>query len=383
LRGGELGTVPYGTVPSVKSLDALRVTTTMKRFMLSFLLLYLVLAIACIKHSFALSSSSSKSAALFGTKGGGLFGKGDKSSENNDEKQGKLEETFDLKLYPAMTQEEIEDFLEHIPVFMVTDKNGSAVVFRQNESSICYFFMSPIMANATLAQLQDSTENMELQVSAFSLGRIWFRILKENRTQEVQIKVPGSSDILENETIKGVEYRLIPDTRDLLGARMLLTMDATEAVKDGGALTPEVAQAAIKKAMTSSPKFNGTYNEIPVFVIQQMRVVKQGANADQKLDKEPETMLPMYFSLQNMVSTWKKFTSQSPETTGLEPAINLLDLFEMVEKMQQDSTVDWRNVILMPPNLVAETYTDKSSNLPSLELPSQQMPGMGQTLGDL
>jgi len=224
---------------------------------------------------------------------------------------------------------------------------------------------------------------MELQVSAFSLGRIWFRILKENRTQEVQIKVPGSSDILENETIKGVEYRLIPDTRDLLGARMLLTMDATEAVKDGGALTPEVAQAAIKKAMTSSPKFNGTYNEIPVFVIQQMRVVKQGANADQKLDKEPETMLPMYFSLQNMVSTWKKFTSQSPETTGLEPAINLLDLFEMVEKMQQDSTVDWRNVILMPPNLVAETYTDKSSNLPSLELPSQQMPGMGQTLGDL
>jgi len=320
---------------------------------------------------------------LFGTKGGGLFGKGDKSSENNDEKQGKLEETFDLKLYPAMTQEEIEDFLEHIPVFMVTDKNGSAVVFRQNESSICYFFMSPIMANATLAQLQDSTENMELQVSAFSLGRIWFRILKENRTQEVQIKVPGSSDILENETIKGVEYRLIPDTRDLLGARMLLTMDATEAVKDGGALTPEVAQAAIKKAMTSSPKFNGTYNEIPVFVIQQMRVVKQGANADQKLDKEPETMLPMYFSLQNMVSTWKKFTSQSPETTGLEPAINLLDLFEMVEKMQQDSTVDWRNVILMPPNLVAETYTDKSSNLPSLELPSQQMPGMGQTLGDL
>jgi hypothetical protein len=91
----------------------------------------------------------------------------------------------------------------------------------------------------------------------------------------------------------------------------------------------------------------------------------------------------MYFSLQNMISTWKKFTSQSPETTGLEPAINLLDLFEMVEKMQQDSTVDWRNVILMPPNLVAETYTDKSSNLPSLELPSQQMSGMGQTLGDL
>jgi hypothetical protein len=324
--------------------------------------------------------------ALFGVRGGGLFGKGDKNVADdktqvtdNKDKDYNDDKESDQKMYPAMTQEEIEDWLDHIPVFMVTDKNGSAIVMRNNETSLCYFFMSPAMANVTLNQLQASTESssMELQVSAFSLGRIWFRILKANQTQEVQIKVPGAVD---NEIIKNVEYRLIPDTRDLLGARMLLTMDAGDAVKDGETLTPEVAQAAIKKAMTSSPKFNGTYNEIPLFVIQQMRVVKQ--TTPEGLDKEPETMLPMYFSLQNMVSTWQKFTSQSPETAGMEPAINLMDLFEIVEKMQKESVVDWRNVILMPPNLQAESSAGKASDEGSLD--SQiQIPGIGQTLGDL
>jgi len=327
--------------------------------------------------AFSRAFSSEKMATLFGVRGGGLFGKGDKSEDKNEK-----EADTNLKMYPAMKQEEIEEWLEHIPVFMVTDKNGSAIVMRQNETSICYFFMSPVMANATLTQLQSSTDNLELQVSAFSLGRIWFRILKANKTQEVQIKFPGASENEQQETIKGVDYRLIPDTRDLLGARMLLTMGEDDAVKEGGTLTPEVAQAAIKKAMTSSPKFNGTYNEIPVFVIQQMRVVKQVAEGETSDSKNPETMLPMYFSLQSMVSTWQKFTSQSPETTGMEPAINLMDLFEIVELMQQESAIDWRNVILMPSNLSAGGSAGKleaaeSSNSESL------MPGMGQTLGDL
>jgi len=38
-----------------------------------------------------------------------------------------------------------------------------------------------------------------------------------------------------------------------------------EKLKAGGSLTPEDAQAAIKKAMTDSPKFKETFNEVPVF----------------------------------------------------------------------------------------------------------------------
>lgn len=50
-------------------------------------------------------------------------------------------------------------------------------------------------------------------------------------------------------------------------------------------MTQELAQKAIKRAMTESAKFNSTYNEIPVFMIQQMRIQtkpeKEGGKVEQ------------------------------------------------------------------------------------------------------
>jgi hypothetical protein len=41
-----------------------------------------------------------------------------------------------------MSKEEIEEWLEHIPVFAVTDSNGAGVLLRpENETSVFYFFM--------------------------------------------------------------------------------------------------------------------------------------------------------------------------------------------------------------------------------------------------
>jgi len=45
-------------------------------------------------------------------------------------------------------------------------------------------------------------------------------------------------------------------------------------------------------------------------------------------DGEPTQILPMYFSLQNMVGTWQQFMAQDPNVSGVEPAINLMDLHE-------------------------------------------------------
>ena len=157
-----------------------------------------------------------------------------------------------------------------------------------------------------------------------------------------QLKAPGAT---EGTTSKGVEYRLVPDTRDLLGARMLLTMTPEDGEKmkaDG--MTPEVAQAALKKAMAESPKLNSTFNEIPVFTIAQMRMQKKLEEGD---EGEPVTLLPMYFSLQNMVGTWQQFMKgASADLQGVEPAINLMALHELVDLMQKESNVDWRSVVL-------------------------------------
>lgn len=327
--------------------------------------------VASAKHtSFGVSAGDS----VFGiSRGGGLFGS--KSKESATDAAATATAAPGTK-YPAMSEEEVEEWLSHIPVFAVTDSNGAGVVLKPDgEESVFYFFMSPMMANATLQTLKANNEDMDLKISAFSLGKIWFKILNADKDQEVQLKAPGSEG--EGEKTKGVQYRLVPDTRDLMGARMLLTMDPAdgEKLKNGGSLSPEDAQAAIKKAMTEAPKFKETFNEIPVFMIAQMRMQKQAAEGE-----EPSQLLPMYFSLQNMVATWQQFMSQDPNASGVEPAINLMDLHELVAKMQEESEIDFRNVLLIPPVPMAQGGPE-TTQAPTEVDPMASMGG--DTLGDL
>lgn len=204
------------------------------------------------------------------------------------------------------------------------------------------------------------------------------------------MRAPGKDG--EEETTKGVEYRLVPDTRDLMGARMLLTMDpeSGEKLKASGTITPEDAQAAIQKALTESPKFKSNFNEIPVFMIAQMRMVKQpkagtssgeGATSSSSSSMDSTHLLPMYFSLQNMVGTWQQFTAQMEEAKGMEPAINLMELHELVDKMQEESEIDFRNVILIPP-VPMGSADPESTSLDVDDDPMSQAMG-GETLGDL
>jgi hypothetical protein len=323
--------------------------------------------------SFSQSLGVSRSGSVFGIpRGGGLFGGKDES---------KKETTVDeeTKKYAAMTQEEIEEWLEHVPVFAVTDSNGAGVVLKpENDTSVFYFFLNPMQANATLTQLKGANDEMDLKVSAFSLGKIWFNLLNGDPEREVKLTSPGAEDG-EGETTKGVEYRLVPDTRDLLGARMLLTMtpEDGEAMKESGGMTPEMAQAAIKKAMEDSPKFKSTYNEIPVFTIAQMRMQKQPSEGE---EGEPITLLPMYFSMQNMVGTWQEFMKQAPtDVQGVEPAINLMSLKDLVEMMQKESEIDWRHVVLVPPAPVGAD-SETSASTATVADPMAQMGGA--TLGD-
>lgn len=283
----------------------------------------------------------------------------------------------DKKTYPAMTQQEIEEWLEHIPVYAVTDSKGAGVVLKpENDTSVFYFFLNPLQANATLTQLKGANEEMDLKVSAFSLGKIWFNLI-DGSAKNVQLKQPGAED--DATSAATVEYRIVPDTRDLLGARMLLTMSPEdgEKMKDAGSMTPEMAQAAIKKAMTEAPKFNATYNEIPVFTIAQMRMQKTPAEGE---EGETITLLPMYFSLQSMVGTWQQFLSQAPaDVQGTEPAINLMSLHDLIEMMQKESEIDWRSVVLIP--TAPETPSSPGASA------SQQGDAMAQmggaTLGDM
>ena len=158
---------------------------------------------------------------------------------------------------------------------------------------------------------------------------------------------------------------------------MLVTMspEDSEKIKEAGQMTPELMQSQIEKAMTQSTKFNATYNDIPVFAIAQMRMRKEPAEGE---EGEPVQLLPFYFSLQNMVGTWQQFMSQaSPEMQGIEPAINLLSLHELVDLAMKDSEIDFRHVVLVPS--VPDSASKRTST--TAEDPMAQMGGA--TLGDV
>ncbi len=326
--------------------------------------------------------------SVFGiSRGGGLFGGNKKMSDSvtdvNDKLRSESGETF-----PAMTREEIEDWLGHIPVFAVTDSNGAGVVLKpDNDTSVMYFFFNPQMANATLSQLKSTNDSLGLKLSAFSLGKIWYKMINSDENeQEVKLKQPGADDS-EAEVLTGasIEYRLVPDTRDLLGARMLLTMtaeDGEEMKKAGDTMTPELAQKAVEKAMSESPEFKENYNEIPIFLIAQMRMQKPPSQEGE----EAMTILPMYFSLQTMVATWQQFmASQNDlELKNMEPAINVMNLHKLVNMMKEPSEIDFRSCLLLPP-IPARAGTGTAEGGLQAGGAEAQMAGMesGGTLGDI
>lgn len=331
---------------------------------------------------------------MFGiARGGGLFGGGgnrkkDSVADVKDKLKAESGETF-----PALTQEEVEEWLGHIPVFAVTDSNGAGVVLKpDNDTSVMYFFFSPQMANATLAQLKGTNDDLDLKLSAFSLGKIWYKMLNNaDGQQEIKLKQPGADDS-EAEVLAGanVEYRLVPDTRDLLGARMLLTMtpeDGEEMKKAGETMTPELAQKAVEKAMTESPEFKENYNEIPVFLIAQMRMQKPAGEEGEA----PKTILPMYFSLQTMVATWQQFmaSQNDPDLKDMEPAINVMNLHKLVEMMREPSEIDFRSCLLLPPIPTGAPGPNAAAGAAAgmggqAGAPEAQMAGMGGgTLGDI
>ena len=351
----------------------------------------------------ALASSSSYSSlsssvvtpaidSVFGiARGGGIFGGKNKNDGDVTDVKDKLRaesgETF-----PAMSQEEIEEWLGHIPVFAVTDSNGAGVVLKpDNETSVMYFFFNPQMANATLNQLKSTNDALDLKLSAFSLGKIWYKMLNNGDNQsEIKLKQPGADDS-EAEVLSGgnVDYRLVPDTRDLLGARMLLTMtpeDGEEMKKAGDSMTPELAQKAVEKAMTESPEFKENYNEIPVFLIAQMRMQKPAGEEG----GEAKTILPMYFSLQTMVGTWQQFmgAQSDPELKDMEPAINVMNLHKLVDMMKEPSEIDFRSCLLLPPIPAGAGGAAAGGGLAAGQASGAeaQMAGMGGgggTLGDI
>ena len=244
--------------------------------------------------------------------------------------------------------EECCEILDDIPIFAITSPEGQGVVLKSPDqgTSVFYFYLSGAAANATMVQIKKGNPELELKLTAYSLGQVYFKILKSGGADGSE-GGPAAATVTtlgEGNVTASVDYRLVPEARDLMGAKMLLTMDPEDsaAVKKEGGMTEEIAKNAIARAANST-KFQKEYDSVPLFMIQQMRI-----RTPERDGEASKTMLPVYLSLADMVQTWKRFSEADPTAEKTEPQIQLMELDELVANMRKGGGVDFRSIMLVP-----------------------------------
>lgn len=322
--------------------------------MLRFILFSCILLVSSVVGSsssqFSASIRSSSQTALFGVRGGAFFGFGRKQSHNGggDDDDSNNNNNNSPKRFPPMSQQEIEEKL-NIPVFGLTDANGNGVILSDNGNNIFHFFFSKHMADAALrAVTAANAEAPELRVSAFHLGKCYFKLIQGHKMFELRKYGKNKGDDSSTST-KPVEFRLIPNSKDLMGARILTGLKPGDVDELKEAIeTPDAPKAVsiIQSAANEASGFTNAFNEIPCFAISQMRVRRKNEAG------EPigEPMLPFHLSTKTMSDTWNEFTTHAPQFEDAEATLQLVELHKMIEMMQNPSDFDFRNIVFIVPS---------------------------------
>jgi len=223
------------------------------------------------------------------------------------------------------------------------------------------FFFSRHMADTALKAVQNANVDApKLKVSTFHLGKCWFKLIA-NSEQKFKLqkyrKDANSGDEAGKEAQLSsqqlVHFRLVPNAKDLMGARILTGLkpgdmeqlkDAVESPNAPKAMPK--AMEIIQKAANSASSFNTPFDHIPVFSIAQMRVRQK----DGEGKATGEAMLPMHLSTKTMSDTWSNFIHTSPQFANAEATLQLVELHKMIDMMQCESDFDFRNIVFVMPS---------------------------------
>ncbi|KAL7443278.1 hypothetical protein ACHAXH_007077 [Discostella pseudostelligera] len=329
----------------------------------------LVRVAICSPNDLASSSSTHTTHALFGVRGGAFFGFGRSSKCQDKENSGGDGDGDAPKPFPALSQDEIEEKL-NIPVFGLTDAQGNGVILAESGSNnnIFHLFFSKHMADAALKAVVEANSGAPpLKVSAFHLGKCWFKLIDTSGSRMYTLhkysKEPQQDGVGSAEEItKAVHFRLVPNAKDLMGARILtgLTPVDVEQLKDAVMEpNPPKALSIIQSAANSATSsFKSPFDQIPVFAIAQMRVRKK----DEQGNSVGNNMVPFHLSTKTMSETWNEFIHQSPQFQDAEATLQLIELHKMVEMMQSESDFDFRNIVFIYPQYDKDSKDDSDDD---------------------
>ena len=157
---------------------------------------------------------------------------------------------------------------------------------------------------------------------------------------------------------------MVPDPRDLTSARTVLSMETPEEIieSDGSSSDEEM----IDMESLNIP-FSSAYNEIPLFYVDNMPLSDHNEDIRKFLNRMVSSSY-MFFSAQNMFQVLDKFKESGEALDNSNDA--LCSLFDVVSMMEQPSTTDFRNLVLIPPAPITEGTVSDSVLAKQLEDPS-------------
>jgi hypothetical protein len=243
------------------------------------------------------------------------------------------------KNYPPMSRDEVQAMMDTVPVYAVTEPNQEGLVLvkeKNNPNDIAYFFFSPEAANTVFSPLKKKQQTGqesggEWSVSAYPLGLVWFELINDPEQQG-----------------QGVEYRLLPDPEDLIGAQNLLR----EQQKQSGVPNPKINEL-----------FRSPFNDIPIFVDQFLRVTAQAATEGEgNGDRKNLERVPLYIGLKDLMDTCNKAIKAS--SGEYKAAMSAIDLRDLIDEMTREggNLNDYRKAVLVPPTPEAQNNSENENN---------------------
>lgn len=213
---------------------------------------------------------------------------------------------------PPLQAKEIKEILDQVPVYAISSiENGSILLVEEDTKNVANFFLSKEFAD-TVAYGHDDT----LRVDSYSLGKVYFQFFDpdESKDKEKEITVITTND-------QDVEYRLLPDTREVDQAQLLLSQMA--GVDD---------------------TFAKGFNEVPLFMDQHIRLA---IGSEEQGDYKE--IFPMYFGWNDLATTCQEYVKAYADSgEAYDAAISVSELEQLVEQMKKPSPVDFRNVQFVP-----------------------------------
>lgn len=216
-------------------------------------------------------------------------------------------------VYPALSDEEVVEMLDKVPVFTLADGEGNAAVVNDGTTKALEFYCDVEVAMARKKMFDDE----KLRVTASSLGRA----------------VVAYKD---SETVDGIKARFMADPRESIAARQIILRGASEegAQKASADMSSEELLAAYKLADPDGRFAEPT--DVPLFSIEQLMLARDGGPG----------MRPWFFSLKDLLVQWKN-ASETDESYA-DGEVQILSLNEMIQLMQSESPTDNRARLFVP-----------------------------------